>query len=88
MALLATLGALLATLRVMMRAGAPLWRARRQDCARQRRFGSGLRAWRHLGLNSVRLAPSQLDSVRLAPPLVCLHVGASSAKWRKVFIIK
>ena len=54
----------------------------------RRRCGSGLRAWRHLGLNPVRLAPSQLDSVRLAPPLVCLHVGASSAKWRKVFIIK
>ena len=64
----------------------------------RRRCGSGLRAWRHLELNPVRLAPSrlnpvrlapsQLNSVRLAPLLVCLHVGASSAKWRKVFIIK
>ena len=30
----------------------------------------------------------QLFSVRLAPPLVCLHVGAASAKWRNVLIIK
>ena len=57
MALLATLGALLATLWVSLRAGAPHRCARRQDRAR-------LAPW---WVRSARLAPSRAVSVHLAP---------------------
>ena len=64
----------------------------------RRRCGSGLRAWRHLGLNSVRLAPSRAQFSALGAilgliqcarrHLQSLHVGAFSAKWRNVLLVK